>query len=95
LKGMKHIVLATPKSKGFTSVTRKAKTITLGQLDKFYKDGEQVSLKSLTSKRIINSKENSVKIVSSGELSKKLTIKNCKVSVGAKEKIEKAGGKIE
>jgi large subunit ribosomal protein L15 len=36
----------------------------------------------------------SVKILGNGEIKKKLIIKNCSISVSAKEKIEKAGGKI-
>ncbi|PIR66642.1 MAG: 50S ribosomal protein L15 [Parcubacteria group bacterium CG10_big_fil_rev_8_21_14_0_10_36_14] len=95
LKGMKHIVLATPKLRGFKSVHFKPHTITLSQLDKFFNDGEMVTPKVLLSKKMIDSKTEKVKIVSSGELTKKLTIKDCKISAGAVKKIEKAGGKIE
>ena len=35
-----------------------------------------------------------VKILANGQLTKKLTIKNCLLSKNAKDKIEKAGGKI-
>ncbi|MBU4422007.1 50S ribosomal protein L15 [Candidatus Parcubacteria bacterium] len=95
LKGMKHIILATPKLRGFKSVHFKAQTITLSQLDKFFNEGETVTPKILLSKKMIDTKTEKVKIVSSGEISKKLTIKDCKVSVDAIKKIEKAGGKVE
>ncbi|MFC1612380.1 50S ribosomal protein L15 [Patescibacteria group bacterium] len=94
LKGMKHIVLATPKLRGFKSVRLKAQTITLKQLDRFFNDGGVVSPESLMQKKIINLKNKNIKIVSSGELTKKLVIKGCKVSKTAKEKIESLGGKI-
>jgi len=35
-----------------------------------------------------------VKVLGNGEIKIKLTIKECKVSASAKEKIEKAGGSI-
>lgn len=94
LKGMKHIILATPKLRGFKSIHKKAQTITLEKLSKEFKEGEIVSPEILLFKKLIDSKTSDVKIVSRGEIKKKLIIKNCKLSKIAKEKIEKIGGEI-
>jgi len=51
----------------------------------------------LAQKKVIGVKKGKsipVKILSQGELSKKLTVSGCKVSVKAKETIEKAGGSV-
>jgi large subunit ribosomal protein L15 len=51
--------------------------------------------KILVEKKIIRGiKKSLVKILSRGEITKSLTIKGCKVSQKAKEKIEKVQGKI-
>lgn len=59
-------------------------------------NGATVDIKSLVKAGIIDqksAKERGVKILGDGELTKKLTVK-LPVSKGAKEKIEKAGGKV-
>ena len=60
-----------------------------------FRDGSRVTLDSLVKKRIVGkkAKEVGVKILGDGELDKKLTVE-LPVSKGAKEKIEKAGGKV-
>ncbi|MFA5133455.1 MAG: 50S ribosomal protein L15 [Patescibacteria group bacterium] len=95
LKGMRHIVLSTPKLKGFRSIHAKPITLTLNQLGKNYQNGETVDINTLVTKSLIKNSKAEVKILASGEISKSLIIKGCQVSGGAKEKIEKAGGKIE
>lgn len=95
LKGMKHIILSTPKLKGFRSIyAGKVGVVTLGTLDRYYKDGDTVSLETLLQKKIVKASQNSVKIISRGDFTKKLIIKNCKISASAKVKIESVGGKI-
>jgi len=95
LKGMRHIILSTPKLKGFRSYhAGKVGVVTLEILNRYYKDGEVVSLETLLKKKICKAPQNSVKIISRGELTKKLEVKGCKMSVSAKAKIESLGGKI-
>jgi len=95
LKGMRHIILSTPKLKGFRSLNAgKVGVITLENLNRYYKDGEVVSLSTLMKKKLVKAPQSSVKIISRGELTKKLEIKDCKLSASAKAKIESLGGKI-
>lgn len=95
LKGMRHIILSTPKLRGFKSIHAKPEILNLNQLNTGYNTGETVDIKSLLEKKLIKHSGAGVKILSSGEISKQLIITGCKVSAGAKEKIEKAGGKVE
>jgi len=94
-KGMKHIILSTPKLRGFKSIHAKAKVVTLGQLDKAYKEGEIITPKLLVAKKFIVNKYQKVKIISSGKLTKKVIVRGCGLSKSAKEKIESLGGKVE
>ena len=95
LKGMRHIILSTPKLRGFQSFAGKAAMITTGQLNVYFKDGDVVEFISIFQKDLIKRTDKNIKIVLSGELNKKLVIRGCKVSAGAKAAIEKAGGKVE
>lgn len=72
--------------------------VNLFVLEEKFEAGETVSPATLQEKKILKGNqlpEGGVKILSKGELTKKLTISACLVSAGAKEKIEKAGGVIE
>ena len=56
---------------------------------------EIVSLASLKEKKIIPNRITKVKIFGTHELQSKITVKGIKVTKGAKESIEKAGGAVE
>lgn len=83
-----------PKLRGFNSPAAKAETVTLAILEKFAVEGVEVTPYFLKEKNLIKSVKNGAKIVSSGKLTKKVTIKNCLATKKAIEAIEKAGGKI-
>ena len=76
--------------------------VNLGEIDKRYDNGETVDEISLHDKGLIKGRKKAgtftadapVKILGSGELTKKLTFKINAVSGSAKEKIEKAGGEL-
>lgn len=71
--------------------------VNINLLDKVFSDGDTVNPTILLEKNIIKRVGNSpvpVKILSVGETTKKLTIEGCACSAAAKEKIEKAGGKV-
>ncbi|MCL2519650.1 MAG: 50S ribosomal protein L15 [Spirochaetaceae bacterium] len=68
--------------------------INVNQIEKLYKDGEVVSLETLAAKGLIKASEKRVKLLATGDLTKKLEIMGIKTSASAKEKIEAAGGKI-
>ena len=77
---------------------RSAQVVSLETLEKNYKDGEKVTPADLVKKDIVKKEAGKtplVKILGTGELKKKLTIKNCLTSKSAKEAIEKAGGKLQ
>ena len=88
-----------PKLKGYRQKTRERpeSEVNLLTLEKRFKQGEKISPEILIKRRIIRKIKGrvpEVKILAKGELKKKLMIEGCKVSKGAKEKIEKAGGTI-
>ena len=63
-------------------------------LEKKFNEGERVTPKTLLEKGLVGKMKASVKILGKGEIKKKLTVENCSISGSAREKIEKAGGKI-
>ena len=72
-------------------------TFNLSQLDKWYQPGELVDINSLSQKTKISLKRlnATVKILSFGEITKKITLKGVLVSKVALKKIITAGGNIE
>ena len=59
-----------------------------------FADGETVNRQSLSEKGLVASGKIPIKILGNGELSKKIIVDVDKLTAGAREKIEKAGGKI-
>ena len=62
-----------------------------------FKEGDVVNPTTLQASKLINvrfDKMPRVKILGTGELTIKLTVEECEVSVTAKDKIEKAGGTV-
>ena len=82
--------------KGFSNYPFKKTydVVNVGTLDRVYEDGETVTVETLKAKRIVKKKFASVKILGTGELTKKLTVDMEKVSARAKTKIESAGGSV-
>jgi large subunit ribosomal protein L15 len=64
-------------------------------LDKKFSDGETVDKETLVARNVVKNNGLLVKILGNGDISKKLTVKIDKVSAGAREKLEKAGGTVE
>lgn len=93
--GMRHTLLATPKSRGFKSLEAKVQIVNLGDLSKRFIAGEVVTPRTLAKKGMVKDGGAKVKILSEGDLTLALTVKNCLVSAGAADKISKAGGKVE
>lgn len=83
-----------PKLRGFKSLNEKAAVLDLKQLSDKFNNGETVNPKILFNKGLIKSSNQEVKILGEGELKKSLVLEKISVSAKAKEKIEKAGGKI-
>lgn len=72
-------------------------TFNLSQINKWYQDGETVDINSLTQKTKISLKRlnATVKILSTGDITKKINTKGILVSKIASKKIITAGGKID
>ncbi len=88
-----------PKRRGyrFKGLKERPVILNLGRLNPFFKDGDLITPAVLQQKGLIvkiKGRIPAVKILGDGELKKKLGFKELKVSQSAREKIEKAGGKI-
>ena len=80
-----------------TSIQLKPLVVGIGELDKFFKDGEDVSPKALMAKglvKTISGRLPKIKILATGNLSKKLFLSGCQFSLKAKSIIEKGGGNV-
>lgn len=92
--GVRKLMLATPKLRGFNSLNAKNAVVNVADLEKAFAKGDVVSPETLVAKKLIASAKNGAKILGNGEISVAVTVKGCAVSGAAKEKIEKAGGSI-
>lgn len=71
--------------------------VNVSALELAFKAGDAVNPMTLVKAGVISSRRKkapTVKLLGTGELTKKLIVTNCVVSASAKEKIEKAGGSI-
>lgn len=96
---IRQIIKRYPKLRGykFKSIKTKIAVVNLEVLEKKFKSSEIISPKTLLERKLvrrIKGRTPQVKILGKGELTKQLTVKGCQASAQAKEKIEKAGGKI-
>ena len=94
LKGFRHLMLAIPKSRGFTSGYKKVTTISLAELSREFGAKETVTYEALRLKKLLQRNERDVKIVGVGKVKTALNIKSVPVSAGAKKAIEAAGGSV-
>jgi large subunit ribosomal protein L15 len=92
--GQMPLVRRVPK-RGFTNIfSIEYETINVERLDVF-EDGTVVTPELLLQKGLIKKIRDGVKVLGSGEVTRKLTVKANKFTGSAKEKIEAAGGKAE
>ncbi len=102
---MRDIIKKLPKLRGFGK--NRAKTVNNEQivpvvvnvsaLETTFEAGAAINPKTLVTSGLISSRRKlspKVKILGTGELTKKFVITGCEVSASAKEKIEKAGGSV-
>jgi large subunit ribosomal protein L15 len=85
----------------FGFFSRKASTraeISLRLLDKIaknLKDGEEINLDLLKSLGLVDKRVEVVKVILSGEISTKVSVKGLRTTPGAKKAIESAGGTVQ
>ncbi len=68
--------------------------VNVGSLEQF-DDGATVTIETLRSAGLVNNLRDGVKVLGTGELTKKLTVQVNRFTGSAREKIEQAGGKAE
>lgn len=95
----RDMIKKLPKLRGyrFKSFAGTPIAINLKRIEAYYKDGEVVSMKTLEEKGVVSKKGGKmplVKVLSMGDLTKKLSFEGIKVGETAKSKIEKAGGTV-
>ncbi len=102
---MRDIIKRIPKLRGFGK--NRARTVNnervlpvvvnLKTIEAAFKAGDTVSPQSLVAVKAISTTKGKipkVKILGTGELTKKITLSGCIYSASVKEKIEKAGGTV-
>lgn len=95
--GQTPLIRKMPKLPGFThphAKKKEAQVINLSVIEANFKDGEQVTPESLKEKGLISSLKRPVKVLAKGEVSKKVTVENVKISEAAQKAITKAGGTV-
>ena len=100
---LRDAIKKLPKLRGrgmntFKSIQEKPVLVTLTQIDAIVSSGAEITRNSLVEMGIVSKKKGkipSIKILNTGSLSKKVTVKGLPVSKSAKEAIEKAGGNVQ
>ncbi len=93
--GQMPLVRRIPK-RGFTNIFRVGfQVVNLRDLDRVFSDGETVTPALLEEKGLIRGGKKPVKVLASGELTKKLTVQVHAFSKNAQASIEAAGGSCE
>ena len=99
---IRDMIKRIPKLRGrgkniFQSFQHKSLPINLNLIEKHFSAGDQVTPQILSEKGLVSGNKGSeliVKVLATGEITKKLTFSGCSFSASAKAKIEKAGGTI-
>ncbi len=96
---MRDTIKKMPKLRGyaFKSYSPKPSVVNVSDLEVLFSNGDSVNPQKLVEKGILKlsaGKNPRVKILATGELTKKLDVSDCTFSIEAKNKIEKVGGSI-
>jgi large subunit ribosomal protein L15 len=80
--------------RGFTSLTRDAMVeVRLSELERM--SANEIDLAALKAERIVSRQAQAAKVILSGKLARKVTLKGVRATKGARAAIESAGGKVE
>ncbi|MBI2635537.1 MAG: uL15 family ribosomal protein [Parcubacteria group bacterium] len=99
---IRDVMMRFPKQRGrakhsFKSIFLKPVVLNLFDIDKKFKDGEIVNPVSLVGKKLvykISGRFPKIKILGTGEISKRLNFQEVLLSSSARDKVKKAGGTI-
>lgn len=95
LKGMKQMLLAFPKNRGFASRYPTVYDVKIGRVAEAFKDGDRIDLDALKAKHIVPKTAVIAKVIGGGTAGKKLTFVGIRASASVKADVEKAGGAFE
>jgi large subunit ribosomal protein L15 len=93
-RGFKFQLQSTPKLRGFNSFRNKPAEVYLSDLENKFAAGELVNIASLKEKDLINTQVKTAKVLSTGEITKKLVLEGILLTKAAAEKIKAVGGEI-
>lgn len=99
---LRDIIKKLPKLRGrgknsFLSIQTKPVIVKIEAIEKYFSNGDKVNPSTLQQKGVVQfrqGKAQAIKILGTGELTKKVVVSNCTISKGAKEIVEKAGGSV-
>ncbi len=93
--GQMPLARRIPK-RGFNNIFAKPlESVNVSVLNDRFPDGAEIDAQALLDAGVLSKCQYGVKILGSGDLTKKLTVRATAFSASAKEKIEAAGGKAE
>lgn len=92
LKGLKQMLLAFPKNRGFVSMHPTVYSVPVGRIMKAFAAGERVTLAELKKKQVIPKRAVLAKVIAGGEIDKKLNFIDIRSTASVKLAIEAAGG---
>ena len=96
---VRDVIKKLPKLRGYrnASIEEKVHVVNVSVLEKFFSAGDTVTARMLAEHGVVRSRKGrtpSVKILGTGEITKKLILTGFTVSASAKQKIEAAGGSV-
>ncbi len=93
--GQMPLTRRLPK-RGFTNIFRiEHQVIRLSDLEQRLPAGTEVTRDSLIQAGLITARKGPAKVLANGDLNRAVTVRGIKMSAGAREKIEAAGGRVE
>lgn len=97
---VRDLIKKLPKLRGyaFKPFRTKPAIVSLTSLERVFSAGDTVTPVVLLERGLVSARKGerpAVKILGDGDITKKLSVKDCFVSGSAREKIEKAGGSIQ
>lgn len=93
--GLKQFLQQIPKSRGFKTIHKKMEIVNIGQLNNKFEDGEIITLDKIFKAGLVKNNNRGIKVLGSGQLTKKFTVRVNSFSKSAGNAIKKAGGRIE
>ncbi|MEK7623256.1 MAG: 50S ribosomal protein L15 [Patescibacteria group bacterium] len=93
IRPFKRELQKVPKLSGFKSMYPKPTVVSLATLERICSPGDTVTVAFLREKGAVDTLHQ-VKVLSTGELTKSITLKGCLASKGAIAAIAKAGGNV-